>query len=74
MFFSHFMAWLHAQLQLYVSTQAVRAGAALTPAASALGAIYVMGWGYLCLSGAITEPLVEGIKRIVTLGVVLGAA
>lgn len=74
MFFTQFMSWLNQQLQLYVSTEAVRAGTALAPAASAFAAIYVMGWGLMCLSGAVTEPLVEGVRRILTLGVVLGAA
>ncbi len=74
MFFTQFMAWLNAQLQLYVSTQAVRAGSALAPAASALAAIYVMGWGFLSLTGRIEEPLVEGVRRVVTLGIVLGVA
>jgi len=74
MFFAQFMGWLTDQLQLYVSTQAVRAGTALAPAASALGGIYVMSWGYLCMTGTITEPFMDGVKRIVTLGLVLGAA
>ncbi len=33
-----------------------------------------MVWGYLQLTGRIEEPLVAGLKRLVTLAVVLGAA
>ena len=37
-----------------------------------LATLYVMVWGYLHLTGQIEEPFVAGLKRIVTLAVVLG--
>ena len=74
MFFTQFMTWLADQLQFYVSTQTQSVGAALAPSASALAAVYVMGWGYLHLTGSVNEPLVEGIRRIIVLGIVLGVA
>ena len=40
----------------------------------ALATLYVMIWGYLLLTGKIEEPFVTGVKRIVTLGVILGVA
>jgi type IV secretion system protein VirB6 len=39
-----------------------------------LATVYVMVWGYLQLTGRIEEPLTAGLKRLVTLAVVLGAA
>ena len=37
-----------------------------------LGVLYVIVWGYLQLTGRIEEPFIEGAKRLLTLGVVLG--
>src|ERR1700682_5955656 len=74
MFFQSFMHWLGGQLHAYVSVQVGRVAAALTPMALVLATVYVMAWGYLHLRGAIAEPLVEGIRRLITLGVILGAA
>jgi type IV secretion system protein VirB6 len=66
------MAWLNAQLATYIGTNTARLAAAIEPAVIALAALYVMVWGYLHLKGAIEEPFVEGVKRILTLGIVLG--
>lgn len=74
MFFSQFMAWLGVQLQAYIATEAARAASALAPVATTLAVLYVMAWGYLQLSGSITEPLHDGVRRIVTLAVVLGGS
>ena len=46
----------------------------LQPAIVAFATVYVMIWGYLLLTGKIEEPFVTGLKRIVTLAVILGAA
>ncbi len=39
-----------------------------------LGTLYVMVWGYLQLTGQIEEPFMTGLRRIILLVVVLGAA
>ncbi len=74
MFFSQFLNWLTVQLQTYVSVQAVTAGRSLAPAASIFASIYVMGWGYLALTGAIAEPLIDAVRRILILAIVLGVS
>src|SRR5579872_1155400 len=74
MFFQLFMAWLAAELHAYVSVEVAKVAAALTPVGLVLATLYVMLWGYLQLKGVIAEPFLEGVRRIVTLGVVLGAA
>ena len=43
--------------------------AAITPIFVAFGTMYVMFWGWLHLTGKIEEPVLEGAKRIVTVGV-----
>lgn len=73
MFFSQFFSWLTLQLQAYVANTAAKVAADLSPAATAFSAIYVMGWGALLLSGTITEPLVDGIRRILKMAIILGA-
>ena len=71
MFFEQFWQWLQAQLLTYVGTQTATLAAAIEPAAVALGTLYVMVWGYLHLQGRIQEPVMDGVKRILTLAVVL---
>jgi type IV secretion system protein VirB6 len=39
----------------------------------ALATVYVMAWGYLHLTGKIDEPVVTGLKRILTVALILGA-
>ena len=70
-FFATFWAWLNQQLNTYVGDNTARVAAALEPAVVTLGALYVMVWGYLQLTGRIEEPFVTGLKRIITLAVVL---
>jgi type IV secretion system protein VirB6 len=73
-FFAEFSAWLNSLLATYVGDQTARVAAALEPAVVALATIYIMVWGYLQLTGKVDEPFVTGLRRIVTLAVVLGVA
>jgi len=72
-FFETFWTWLNEQLIAYVGNNTARVSTALEPAIVTLGTLYVMIWGYLHLTGRIEEPFTTGLKRILTLGVVLGA-
>lgn len=72
MVFGTFWAWLTARLTTYIGAEVGAMAAAIAPAAVTLATIYVLVWGYLHLSGQIEEPVMDGIRRIVTLGVVLG--
>lgn len=73
-FFATFWSWLNGQLAGYIGTNTALVAAALEPAIVTLATIYVMVWGYLQLTGRIEEPLSAGLKRLVTLAVVLGGA
>jgi type IV secretion system protein VirB6 len=73
-FFATFSAWLDGVLANYIGTNTARVAALLQPAIVTCATLYVMIWGYLLLVGKIEEPFVTGLKRIVTLAVVLGAA
>lgn len=73
-FFAQFSAWLEALLATYIGDTTARVAAVLEPAIVTLGVIYVMVWGYLHMTGQIEEPFVQGVKRIVTLAIVLGVA
>jgi type IV secretion system protein VirB6 len=72
MFFSTFWAWLHNQLASYVGIHTAAVAAAIEPAAVTLAALYVMLWGSLSITGHIQQPIVEGLKRILVIGVILG--
>jgi type IV secretion system protein VirB6 len=73
-FFATFWSWLNGQLVNYIGTNTAIVAATLEPAIVTLATVYVMVWGYLQLTGRIEEPLVAGLKRLVTLAVVLGSA
>ena len=71
-FFATFWSWLNGQLGTYIGNNTARLAAALEPAVVTTAVIYVMAWGYLHLTGQIEEPFVAGLKRIMTLAVILG--
>lgn len=71
-FFATFWSWLKSQLTAYIGDNTAHLAAVLEPAIVTLAVLYVMGWGYLQLTGQIEEPLIAGVKRIVVLAVVLG--
>ena len=73
-FFATFWSWLNSQLGTYIGNNTARLATVLEPAIVSLATIYVMGWGYLILTGKLEEPVVAGIKRLVVLAVVLGVS
>lgn len=73
-FFQTFWTWLNGELASYIGENTARVASLLEPAVVTLGTVYVMIWGYLQLTGRIEEPFVTGVKRIVTLAVILGVA
>ena len=73
-FFQTFSTWLNGQLATYIGATTAKVSTALEPAVVTFAAVYVMVWGYLHLTGRIEQPFVAGLKRMVTLAVVLGVA
>ena len=73
-FFQTFWTWLNGQLASYIGANTARVAAALEPAIVTLATVYVMVWGYLHLTGRLEEPFVQGLKRLVSLAIILGAA
>jgi type IV secretion system protein VirB6 len=73
-FFASFWGWLNSQLATYIGANTTRVAAVLEPVIVTLATVYVMVWGYLQLTGRIDEPFVGGLKRLITLSVVLGVA
>src|SRR6266403_5162786 len=73
-FFETFWAWLNTQLSQYIGDKMANISTAMEPAIVTLATLYVMVWGYLQLTGRIEEPFVPGLKRILTIAVVLGVS
>jgi len=73
-FFQNYFNSLLAHLTNYVSGMTGTVAGAITPVIVAFATMYVMFWGWLHLSGKIEEPVLEGAKRIVTIGVILSLA
>jgi type IV secretion system protein VirB6 len=73
-FFAEFNAWLNTLLAGYIGDNVSRIAGALEPAIVTLAVLYVMVWGYLQLTGSIEEPFIHGVKRLITLAVILSCA
>ena len=73
-FFASFWSWLNGQLAGYIGLNTARVAEALEPAVVTLATLYVMVWGYLQLMGRVDEPFVAGLRRLITLALVLGCA
>jgi len=71
-FFETFWTWLNEQLTQYVGNNTARVSTAIGPAIVTMATLYVMIWGYLQLTGRIEQPFMVGLKRIITLAIVLG--
>ena len=72
MFFQTYWIWLSARLTTYISVHAAQLASAIEPAVVSMAVIAVMLWGYLHLRGQIEEPILEGVKRLLTIVVVFG--
>jgi type IV secretion system protein VirB6 len=55
----------------FIANQVGAVSTLLEPAVITLASVYVMMWGYLQLTGKIEEPILEGGRRILVLGVIL---
>lgn len=71
-FFRTFWTWLNGALAGYIGANTARVASILEPAIITLATVYVMIWGYLQLTGRIEEPFQAGVKRMITLAVILG--
>lgn len=70
-FFAQFAAWLDSVLLGYIADTTARVAGALEPVVVAACTLYLMTWGAMQLTGKIAEPFLEGVKRIVVVGIVL---
>ena len=73
-FFQTFWTWLNGELVTYIGTTTAKVAGILEPAVVTFSTVYVMVWGYLQMTGRIEEPFTTGLKRLITLAVVLGVA
>jgi type IV secretion system protein VirB6 len=71
-FFAEFNTWLNGVLAQYIAGNTAAIARILEPAIVTLGVFYVVIWGYLQLIGKIEEPFTEGVKRLLTLALILG--
>ncbi len=71
-FFTTFWSWLNAQLAAYIGDNTSRLANVLEPAVVTLATIYVMAWGYMHLTGKITEPFEAGLRRVALIALILG--
>jgi len=69
-FYSRMFTELNNALDTYVQSTATSVIEAITPVATTLLAIYVMLWGWSMMRGVISEPITDGVNRIVRLSII----
>ncbi|MCB1965699.1 MAG: type IV secretion system protein [Candidatus Accumulibacter sp.] len=73
-FYSRMFTELSNALSTYVNDTATNIIGAITPVATTLVSIYVMLWGWSMMRGVISEPIMDGVGRIVRLALIVGVA
>ena len=73
-FYSDLLDSTTVPLQTFITKTATTVISAITPVATTLLMIYVMFWGWSMIRGVITEPITDGITRIVKLAIICGIA
>jgi type IV secretion system protein VirB6 len=73
-FFAEFNTWLTGILSRYIADNTSAIAQVLQPVIVTLGVFTVVVWGYLQLVGKIEEPFMEGVKRLLTLALILGVS
>ena len=73
-FYTNLLNATTAPLQSYISSTSGSIIGAITPVATTLLMIYVMFWGWSMIRGVISEPITDGITRIVKLTVICAIA
>lgn len=73
-FYTKLFTDLDAALSTYVSDTAINIIDAITPVATTLLGVYVALWGWAMIRGVISEPITDGVNRIVRLALITGIA
>jgi type IV secretion system protein VirB6 len=73
-FFGEFDVWLTNLLARYITDNTAAMARVLEPAIVTLGVLYIVVWGYLHLMGKIEQPFIEGVKRLLTMALILGVS
>jgi type IV secretion system protein VirB6 len=73
-FYEKMFSKLSTGLSTYWQDVATNIIGAITPVTTTLLTIYVMLWGWSMMRGVISEPITDGIGRIVRLSVITGIA
>ena len=73
-FFGEFDEWLTNLLARYITDNTAAMARVLEPAIVTLGVLYIVVWGYLHLMGKIEQPFIEGVKRLLTMALILGVS
>lgn len=73
-FYTDTMNKVSSTLGTYVSDVSASIAGGFTGVATTLVTIYVMLWGWSMMRGVITEPVTDGVSRVVRLAIIVGLA
>lgn len=72
--FQDILRRLDVALATYVNDIASNVITAITPVATTLMILYVILWGFGMMRGAITEPVIDGMQRVLRIAIIVGIA
>ena len=73
-FYNTLFTNLNSNLATYWQDVATNMATAITPVATTLITIYVILWGWSMIRGVISEPITDGVSRILRLAIIVGIA
>lgn len=73
-FYEKGLGLLSSNLNTYVLDVATNIISAITPVATALITIYIMLWGIAMMMGKISEPIMDGVARLVRISIITSVA
>jgi len=72
--FTNLFTSVNATLSTYIQSTATSIIASITPVTTTLLTIYIMLWGWSMMRGTISEPVTDGVGRIIRLSIITGIA
>ena len=73
-FFAEFASWLEGIPTSFIASNTAVIAQILEPAIITAASFYVIIWGYLQLVGKVEEPFIAGVRRLLTLALILGVS
>jgi len=72
--FTNLFTSVNGALNTYIQSTATSIISSITPVTTTLLTIYIMLWGWSMMRGTISEPVTDGVGRLIRLSIIIGIA